>query len=106
MGSEGSATIRLYGCLHTLRRARGEPTVVTVALPPEGRRADDLARELGLPLDRIEAIFVNHVTYDLSRRVRPGDQAAFVPQGVPGPHRFTLGIYSAGRGEGRAAGSE
>ena len=41
-------------------------------------------------------------TYGLDRVILPGDRVAFVPRGIPGPHRFTLGIYSAGRGEGRS----
>ncbi len=97
----GAVRVRFFGLLHTWQRERGEPSEVELAVPPEGRRAEDLARDLGLPLERIEAVFINHVTHDLERRVKPGDAVAFVPQGIPGPHRFTLGIYGARRGDGR-----
>lgn len=89
-------SIRLLGVLHTLRRGQGLPTEVKVELPPEGRTAAEVALELGLPLDKIEAVFCNHVTYDLNHVVRPGDRVAFVPRGTPGPHRYFLGIYEAG----------
>jgi molybdopterin converting factor small subunit len=94
-----SASVRLLGFLHTLARERGQPSEVEVPLPPEGKRADDLARELDLPLEKIEAVFCNRVVQELDHVLRPGDRVAFVPRGTPGPHRFTLGIYAAGRGE-------
>ena len=28
----------------------------------------------------------------------PGDEIAFIPTGVPGPHRLMLGIHEAGKG--------
>lgn len=99
-----TVTVRFFGRLHTLRRDRGLPSEAEVEVPASGRGARELATELGLPLGEIEAVFVNHRTHDLSYVVRPGDAVAFVPRGIPGPHRFTLGIYSAGRGEGDAVG--
>lgn len=99
MAESGKVTVRMFGRLYTLRRERGLPDVAEVAVPPEGRTAEDIAHELGLPDEEIEAVFCNHRTYALDYVVRPGDAVAFVPRGTPGPHRFTLGIYSAGRGE-------
>lgn len=90
-----TVTVRLFGRLHTLRRERGLPDVAEVSLPPGGRTAEDIAQELALPLDQIEAVFCNHRTYSLDHRIHPGDAVAFVPYGTPGPHRFTLGINSA-----------
>lgn len=89
--------IRMYGALHTIRRKRGLEPVAEVAIPPQGRTAEDIARELDLPLDKIEGVFVNHVVYGIDRLVRSGDEVAFVPTGVPGPHRFMLGIHCAGK---------
>jgi hypothetical protein len=59
--------------------------------------ACDLARELDLPLEKIEAVFVNHIVHGLDHRIQAGDRVAFVPTGIPGPHRFLLGIFDAGR---------
>jgi hypothetical protein len=106
MGNAQHATVRMLGCLHTLRRERGLATTVDVALPEDGTTAVDLAGELDLPLDKIEAVFCNHRVYPLGHGIRAGDAVAFVPRGTPGPHRYTLGIHSAGKQsadpEGRA----
>ena len=47
--------------------------------------------------DMIEGVFVNHTVYDLGHYVMPSDEVAFVPYGTPGPHRFYLGLYKAGK---------
>jgi len=93
----GTVRVRLLGRLHTLRSERGLPVVEEVTVPGEGVSAADLARSLELPLAHIEAVFCNHRVYSLDHQIRPGDAVAFVPQGTPGPHRFALGIYSAGK---------
>jgi hypothetical protein len=99
----GLVKVKLFGCLHTLRKTAGLPTDVDVEVPDEGREAYRVAEELDLPLDWIEAVFCNHKTHDLGHVIHPGDEIAFVPRGTPGPHRFTLGIYHAGKGRGAAA---
>ena len=89
--------VRMFGCLHPIRKERGLPSTVQVTLPAEGRKAEEIALDLDLPLDKIEGVFVNHTVYNLDKTVMPGDRVAFVPTGVPGPHRFMLGIHSAGK---------
>ncbi len=96
-----SVNVRFFGLLHTLRVGRDLPTEERVPVPPEGIVAEDLARQLELPVDRIEAVFRNHVVHGLDCLLRPGDEVAFVPRGTPGPHRYALGIYRAGAGTGR-----
>ncbi len=97
MSSKEKVTIRMFGLLHTLRRQRNLPSSADVEVPAAGRTARDIAIELQLPLEKIEGVFVNHVVYNLDRLIRPGDQVALVPTGVPGPHRFLLGIHQAGK---------
>lgn len=92
-----TSTIRMFGVLHTIRRERGEASTAEVDIPAEGRLAREIARELDLPLDKIEGVFVNAVVYDLDHRILPGDRVAFIPTGVPGPHRFMLGVHQAGQ---------
>lgn len=87
----------MFGVLHTFRREQGLEPVAGVSIPPEGRTAREVACGLGLPLDKIEGVFVNHIVYSLDHLIRPGDRVAFVPTGVPGPHRFLLNIFGAGR---------
>ena len=92
-----SVTVRFFGRMHTLRAERGLPSVSEVAMPAEGLTAAALAAQLELPEDEIEGVFCNHRVYGLDHVLLPGDAVAFVPRGTPGPHRFTLGLYHAGK---------
>lgn len=90
-------TVRMFGLLHSARRAAGLPSTVDVDIPAGGVPARRVAVGLGLDTDMIEGVFVNRTVYDLDHEVLPGDRVAFVPYGTPGPHRFYLGLYRAGR---------
>jgi len=87
----------MFGALHTLRRERGLEPTTEVNIPHGGCAACDLARELDLPLEKIEAVFINHIVHGLDHLIQAGDRVAFVPTGIPGPHRVLLGIFDAGR---------
>jgi hypothetical protein len=97
MFMQSTATVRMLGGLHTLRKERGLEPLTEVGIPPEGCSARDLASELDLPLERIEAVFVNHRVYGLDCSIRSGDRVAFVPTGIPSTERLLLGISWAGR---------
>src|SRR5512133_2586124 len=88
MSTQTNTTVRMFGALHTLRRERGLQPTTEVHIPPGGCVACDLARELNLPLDKIEGVFVNHVVYSLSHLIQAGDRVAFVPTGIPAPIAF------------------
>ena len=88
--------IRMFGLLHTHRKKQGLSTSVKLQLPPEGRSALSIAQELELPIEKIEAVFCNNTIYSLDHQIMPGDRVAFVPVGIPGPHRYCLGIKQAG----------
>ena len=96
MTSAKPTTIRMFGLLHTIRKQKDLPVTAELQLPPEGKTARDIAQELQLPIDKIEAVFCNHLTYPLDHVILPGDRVAFVPHGTPGPHRYCLGIKQAG----------
>lgn len=96
MAADKPAVIRMFGLLHTIRKDKGLPVTLEMTLPPEGKEAKEIARDLQLPLDKIEAVFCNHLTYPLDHVIKPGDRVAFVPHGTPGPHRYCLGIKQAG----------
>ena len=98
MGKEGVVTVKMFGTLHSLRRSRGLPSEAKVSVPPEGLKAHAIAEMLDLPLDTIEGVFLDHKIQGLNLLVAPGASISFVPKGTPGPHRFTLGIYHAGKG--------
>lgn len=93
--TQQTTAIRLFGVLHSIRKEQGLEPVAHIVIPPEGLVARDVAVELNLPLDKIEGIFINHIVHDIDETIHSGDELAFVPTGVPGPHRFMLGIYSA-----------
>ena len=94
MSAQANTTVRMFGCLHSHRKERGLESTVAVTIPPSGCTGLELAQELELPLEKVEAIFVNHLVYRLDYHIQPGDRVAFIPTGVPGPHRLLLGIAS------------
>lgn len=91
--------VRFFGLLHAHRTASGLADRESVEIPEEGMTARDLAKRFALPLELIEGVFCNGKVYGPSHVIMPGDRVAFVPKGTPGPHRFTLGLYSAGAKE-------
>lgn len=97
MTTGSTITVRMFGLLHSARLAAGLPSAVELEIPDSGSTGFEIARELELDIDLIEGIFVNRTVYGLDHPVLPGDRVAFVPYGTPGPHRFCLGLYQAGR---------
>lgn len=97
MSTQTNTTVRMFGALHTFRRDQGLQSTTEVHIPPGGCAARDLAANLDLPLEKIEAVFVNHRARGLDHPIQAGDRVAFVPTGIPGPDRVLLGIYKAGR---------
>jgi len=99
MGDAPPATVRVFGTLCEFQRKRGLASETLETIPAEGISASQLAVRMGLPVDRIEGAFCNHTIYGLAHVVHAGDEVAFVPYGTPGPHRYMLGLYRAGREE-------
>ena len=97
MSTQTNTTVRMFGALHTYRREQGLQSTTEVSIPPGGCLACELARELDLPLEKIEAVFINHRVHALDHLIQAGDRVAFIPTGIPGPGRLLLGICSAGR---------
>ena len=85
MSPQRTATVRMFGTLQSLRENRGQASVTEVCIPSCGCAASVLARELDLPVEKIEAVFVNHQVYCLDHCIQPGDYVAFVPKGIPVP---------------------
>ncbi len=89
--------VRIFGLLAQGCREREQPTTLEIEVPEQGMTAEQIAQDLELPPELIEGVFCNHTVYGLDHVIHPGDRIAFVPYGTPGPHRFTLGLYDAGR---------
>lgn len=96
MSSTANTTVRMFGALHTIRKDRGLASQAEVTVPKGGCAATAIARELDLPMDKIEAVFINHKVYTLDHTILPGDRVAFVPTGIPGSVRLLLGIDQPG----------
>lgn len=92
-------TVRLFGALYALQKGRGRPTLLEVEVPAEGVTGAALASMLDLPHSMIEGVFCNRIVRPMSHVIKPGDRVAFVPEGTPGPHRFFLGLYAAGKAD-------
>jgi hypothetical protein len=90
--------IRLFGSLRALMKERGLPVVYERAVPREGKTGFEVAAELELPEERIEAMFRNGLIQGLDQKVFPGDRVAFVPRGTPGPYRVLLGMVGGRTG--------
>lgn len=95
--SAAPVSVRLFGLLHALYQERGLPTTLETEVPAEGAPAREIAISLELPVERIEGVFCNRTVRPIDWVVYPGDRIAFVPEGTPGPHRFFLGLYAAGK---------
>ena len=92
-----AASVRLFGSLRAIGADLGLPASLNYDVGAQGMPARDVAAGLGLPLDRVEGVFVNHTAHGLNHAVMPGDRIAFVAPEVPGPHRYSLGLYQAGK---------
>jgi len=101
MDIKSTATLRLFGLLRESAHKRGIPATLQIEIDAQGTSALEIASRLDLPVSMIEGVFVNHSVYGLEQLVFPGDRVAFVPHGTPGPHRYTLGLYAAGRAKKR-----
>lgn len=97
--SVSPVTVRIFGSLRPQREAEGLPCQLEVEVPEEGTTGRELAEMIELPRDRVEGVFVNHTVHGLGVRISPGDRVAFVPNDTPGPHRFFLKLYAAGKDE-------
>lgn len=79
--------------LSSLFRSRGwtSPHRLPLDAPMTG---PELLALLDVPDEAVECFFVNHLAIGVERAVvKPGDRVALVPPGVPGPHRYSLGIW-------------
>jgi len=92
MERKESVTILMFGSLYSFQQARGLSPTLELTLPQEGKRALDIAGDLGLPLPSIGAIYCNHRPAGLQQLIRPGDRIAFIPRSIPGPHNGPQGF--------------
>lgn len=93
MSESGTIDVVGFMDLASLFRSRGWTSPHRMRLDGE-IDGDELLRRLDVPDAAVECLFVNHHAMMVAAaRIRPGDRVAVVPPGVPGPHRFSLGIW-------------
>ena len=95
MPADAEVHVKMLAFLHTFQRERGAPTNMYVTVPEDGVGGRDLALAIGLPVERIEGLFLNYKACALDAMVRPGDRVAFVPYGTPASHPAFLGPFRA-----------
>ena len=87
-----TVNINLFGFLRRYMDEQGLPYALEREIPREGEAAFDIAMELSVPPEKIEAVFCNGRVINIYDPVLPGDRLAFFPFGTPGPYRVFLGI--------------
>jgi hypothetical protein len=85
--------MRVFGSLRQFLDRGGSSQPFERIIPDEGLSAHDCAVQLGLPTEKIEAVFCNGKVINLYDQVLPGDRLAFAPFGTPGPYRVFLGMF-------------
>ena len=89
---ERAISIRIFGSLRAYAEEHGIKTSFEKDIKIPEISAYDLAKEIFLPPDKIEAVFRNGRIINIYDPVLPGDRVAFCPYGTPGPYRVFLGI--------------
>ena len=84
--------VRIFGSLRAHMERQNLPYMLKKEMP-EGRLTPvDIAGELNIPIDEIEAVFINGKVSDRESTLSPGDRIGFFPYGTPGPYRVFLGM--------------
>ena len=87
-----TVSVYVFGFLRTHMDSQGLSYTFEKEIAREGETAYDIARELRIPPEKIEAVFLNGRVKNIHDLVFPGDRVAFSPHGTPGPYRVFLGM--------------
>ncbi|MBM7853978.1 molybdopterin converting factor small subunit [Desulfohalotomaculum tongense] len=86
--------LRAFADLQKIFKQNGWNMPHRFEIPDEGTTGKQLARQLQIPEEKLEAIFINGVVYNLTHPIKPGDRVGLVPPGLPSIYRVHLGFYS------------
>jgi len=89
---QSTIQIRIFGSLRTYLDKQGVPYSLEKDIDSDGRLVYDIIKEIGLPPEKVEAIFCNGRVRNIYDPVFPGDRVALFPYGTPGPYRLFLGM--------------
>ena len=89
---QSTIDIRIFGSLRNHMDKLGVPYSLEKEIDSDGCVIFDIIKEIGLPPEKVEAIFINGRVKNIYDSVFPGDRVALFPYGTPGPYRFFLGM--------------
>ncbi|MDY6878817.1 MAG: hypothetical protein V2J25_01825 [Desulfatiglans sp.] len=90
-------SIGIFGRLRSYMDEQNLPYRVDKEVSPSGETGYHMASTLGIPVEKIEAVFRNGRVINIHDRLFPGDRVAFFPYGTPGPYRVFLGMARENR---------
>jgi len=84
--------VRIFGALRSHMDRQNLPYILMKEIHEGKTTPGDIAEELNIPVDEIEAVFINGKVSDRESILSPGDRIGFFPYGTPGPYRVFLGM--------------
>ena len=90
--SDEQVEVRIFGALRSHMDRQNLPYVLKKVMPEGKFTPDDIAGELNIPINEIEAVFINGKVSGRGSILSPGDRIGFFPYGTPGPYRVYLGM--------------
>ena len=89
---KSTISIRIFGSLRQYIEDQGLDPSFEMEIEAKETSALDLAKEIMIPPEKVEAVFRNGRIINIYDPVFPGDRVAFCPYGTPGPYRVFLGM--------------
>ncbi|HBF43627.1 MAG TPA: hypothetical protein DDW42_08385 [Desulfobacteraceae bacterium] len=84
--------VNIFGFLRRYMDKQGLAYSLKKEISSGGTPAIDIARQVLVPPEEIEAVFRNGRVINIYDSVFPGDRVSFFPYGTPGPYRVFLGM--------------
>jgi len=94
---KNTVEIRIFGSLRQYMDDRGYSNPLEKEVESDGSSAYALAMDLGIPPEKVEAVFCNGRVQNIYDPVHAGDRLALAPYGTPGPYRVFLGMERENR---------
>jgi hypothetical protein len=94
---KNTVEIRIFGSLRQYMGDGGFANPMVKDVGSEGSSAYALAVDLGIPPEKVEAVFCNGRVQNIYDPVQGGDRIALAPYGTPGPYRVFLGMERENR---------